>query len=106
MPGLYKPLDEKTYHDGFITYFRLVNEFETIREKDGDKEAYDQFKVSKISLISELAKEASKAPGRKFDDNFNEILKPMDDESRSVIHNLEKYVFNKTSWNADIPKKR
>ena len=63
LPGLYKPLDEKTFHDGFVAYFTTLNEYALLRQKEGSVDSKKHFNISKIVLMSELAREQRKAPG-------------------------------------------
>ena len=59
-----------------------------------------------MQLISELAKESRKAPGRKYDDKFEEVYEPMDDETKQVVDMLRRYVYKKTTWYSDIEQQK
>ena len=68
----------------------------------GEVDAELQFKVSKLTLVSELAQIASKAPGRHYNEDHEEVFLEMDEDVLRVMDQLEKYVYYNTSWYADI----
>jgi hypothetical protein len=39
LPGIYKPLNDSTFHDGFMLYFRMQNKYYEVLEKMGEVEA-------------------------------------------------------------------